>query len=443
MYLRRNFLCWMLICCPGVLALGQRKQLLSSRDLVFLSGMVKDVMEASRIYANQKISDDFGPNQTGGTLIRPGGRTSYPAFWIRDYAMSIETGYVTEQEQAHMLFLTAQSQADQTIVTKWGTQIPKGSIADHIRIDDGKSIYFPGTYSYENQGETKWGMQPPLCDQFFFIQMAYFYTKYFSKSDHLRQEIKGMKLIDRLELAYRMPPVDSLTKLVEVQDDNRGVDFGFRDAIYMTGKLCYTSILKYQAAKQMAYLMRELGEVGKSEHYKQEASSLQNAILNTFVDKDGMLRASTGRSAQPDVWATALAVHVGILTGLDKRKVAKHLRSAYLKGSMSQRGNIRHVLSSDDFSGTTAWERSLVAVNTYQNGAYWGTPTGWVCEAIASIDLKLARKLAKQYMQDLRVGDFRKGEKFGAPWECFHLGLSQNPVYLTTVAVPFISFKNQ
>ena len=443
MHSRIQILFFAILLMPCALVQGQHKNILDTNDLTFLEEMVKDVMEASRIYPGQKISKDFGPNQTEGILIRPGGRTSYPAFWIRDYAMSIETGYVSEKEQKHMLELTASTQSDSLIWTKWGTSIPKGSIADHIRIDDGKPIYFPGTYSFENQGEKKWGMQPPFCDQFFFIQMAYFYVKSFSKTIQLTNEIKGVKLIDRLEMAYQMPPSDTRSHLVQVDETNRGVDFGFRDAIYITGKLCYASLLKYQAAKQMAYLFTKMGNKSKALRYQQEANILKISIKGTFIDARGMLRASTGISAQADVWATSLAIHLGVLTGQSRLKAAQYLRDSYLRGELSQKGNVRHIIKSDDFSSTTAWEKSVVPINTYQNGAYWGTPVAWVCQAIAFVDLPSAQKLAKEFIQELREGDFRKGDTFGSPWECFNDKLTQNPVYLTSVAVPLIIFKKK
>ena len=443
MHSRIQILFFAILLMPCALVQGQHKNILDTNDLTFLEEMVKDVMEASRIYPGQKISKDFGPNQTEGVLIRPGGRTSYPAFWIRDYAMSIETGYVSEKEQKHMLVLTASTQSDSLIWTKWGTSIPKGSIADHIRIDDGKPIYFPGTYSFENQGEKKWGMQPPFCDQFFFIQMAYFYVKSFSKTIQLTNEIKGVKLIDRLEMAYQMPPSDTRSHLVQVDETNRGVDFGFRDAIYITGKLCYASLLKYQAAKQMAYLFTKMGNKSKSFRYQQEANLLKLSIIRTFIDARGMLRASTGISAQADVWATSLAIHLGVLTGQSRLKAAQYLRDSYLRGELSQKGNVRHIIKSDDFSSTTAWEKSVVPINTYQNGAYWGTPVAWVCQAIAFVDLPSAQKLAKEFIQELREGDFRKGDTFGSPWECFNDKLTQNSVYLTSVAVPLIIFKKK
>ena len=443
MHSRIQILFFAILLMPCTLVQGQQKSILGTNDLVFLEQMVKDVMEASRIYPGQKISKDFGPNQTEGVLIRPGGRTSYPAFWIRDYAMSIETGYVSEKEQKHMLELTASTQSDSLIRTKWGTSIPKGSIADHIRIDDGKPIYFPGTYSFENQGEKKWGMQPPFCDQFFFIQMAYFYVKSFSKTPTLSKEINGVKLINRLEQAYQMPPSHPRSHLVQVDETNRGVDFGFRDAIYITGKLCYASLLKYQAAKQMAYLYGKMRNKSMSLRYQQEANLLKLSIIRTFIDTRGMLRASTGMSGQADVWATSLAINLGVLTGKSRLKAAQYLRDAYLRGELSQKGNIRHVVQSDDFSATSAWEKSVVPINTYQNGAYWGTPVGWVCQAIAYVDLPSAQKLAKEFIQELREGDFRKGDTFGSPWECFNDKLTQNPVYLTSVAVPLIIFKKK
>jgi hypothetical protein len=441
MHFKIRILLFTIILLPCIAVQGQHKNLLDAQDLRFLEQMVKDVMEASRIYPGQKISKDFGPNLTNGILIRPGGRTSYPAFWIRDYAMSIETGFVSKKEQKHMLELTASTQSDTLIRTKWGTHIPKGSIADHIRIDDGKPIYFPGTYSFENQGDKKWGMQPPFCDSFFFIQMAYFYVRSFSQTATLSKEIKGVKLIDRLDLAYHMPPFDPISKQIEVNDENRGVDFGFRDAIYITGKLCYASLLKYQAALHLAYLYSKMGNKPKVIEYQKEAKLLKASISQTYINTRGMLRASTGASAQADVWATSLAIHLGVLSGKPRLKAAKYLRDAYLKGELSQKGNIRHVIKSDDFSSTSAWEKSVVPINTYQNGAYWGTPVAWVCQSIAAVDRPSAQKLAKEYMQELREGDYRKGEHYGSPWECFNENLTQNPVYLTSVAVPFIIFK--
>jgi hypothetical protein len=67
---------------------------------------------------------------------------------------------------------TGSGRAAQGYVATSGSQVPVGAIADHIRIDYGKPVFFPGTYSAETQGGKKWGMTPPYCDQFYFIHMT-------------------------------------------------------------------------------------------------------------------------------------------------------------------------------------------------------------------------------------------------------------------------------
>jgi hypothetical protein len=422
---------------------AQSGKWIDQNDLDFLEKMAKDVTDSSRIYPGQRIYSQFGSNNTGGTLIRPGGRNSYPAFWIRDYAMSLDGGFVTQKEQLHLLLLTAATQSDRFQTTKWGTFIPQGAIADHIRIDDSKPIYFPGTYDFEEQGETKWGRQPPFCDAFYFIHMVWYYAIQEKNESILLQIVDGVSIIERLEWAFNSVPSAAKSPLVSVNEENRGVDFGFRDAIYMTGDLCFSSILKYQAAKELAEIFQKVGQANRYAHYKNCARSLKKLIPATFLTRSGLLKASTGISSQNDVWSTSFGAYLGILTNRQAAKASAALNEAYLKGHLSWKGNIRHVLKSDDFDATNVWERSLVKKNTYQNGAYWGTPVGWVAQLMAKTETQNARKLVKEYIQELRDGDFRKGEKYGSPWECFNVNSQQNSVYMTSVLCPFIVFKSK
>ena len=69
MHSRIQILFFVILLMPLAIVKGQQKSILEANDLVFLEQMVKDVMEASRIYPGQKISKDFGPNQTNGVLI--------------------------------------------------------------------------------------------------------------------------------------------------------------------------------------------------------------------------------------------------------------------------------------------------------------------------------------------------------------------------------------
>ncbi|MBN8787340.1 MAG: hypothetical protein J0I84_09625 [Terrimonas sp.] len=421
---------------------SQKKQtLISNDDLLFLKTITSAVIDSSRIFPGQAIPS-FGENNTGGVLIRPGGRNAYPSFWIRDYAMALETGFITAKEQKHMLLLAASTQCDQTWITKNGSLIPLGAIADHIRIDNSLPIYYPGTYSYEEQGTKQFGTTPPYCDQFYFVHMAYNYVKTTSDVVLLNKDINGTRLIDRLEIAFKVPPVRADNHIVYTNDAFRGVDFGFRDAEEITGDLCFASLLKYRAASEMAELFTMIHQPLKADRYKQIASAIKKALPSTFADEKGMLRASTGKSKQADTWSTAYAVWLNVLEGDDLTKACQALSDAYEKGTLAYKGNIRHILITDDFNEKTAWEISLSRKNEYQNGAYWGTPTGWVCYAIALVNQKNAQQLAKAYIDDLRENDFRKGGEAAAPYECFYPpSHQQNPLYMTTVACPYIVFK--
>jgi hypothetical protein len=272
--------------------------------------------------------------------------------------------------------------------------------------------------------------------------MAYCYIKSTSDFKLLLYEINGLQLIDRLELAFKVPPARMNNQIVYCTENFRGVDFGFRDAEVITGDLCFSSILKFRASIELSELFEMIKNKNKAENYRTIAVKIKKNLPEIFLDQRGMLLASTGKSRQADVWGTALAVYLNILEGENSERACRFLSESYKNGNLAFDGNIRHILNCDDFNNTTAWEVSLVKKNTYQNGAYWGTPTGWVCYAISKVDYPLAQKLANEYVAELRKNDFRKGDEFGAPYECFYpSGYKQNPVYMTSVTCPLIVFR--
>src|SRR3546814_18375155 len=93
---------------------------------------------------------------------------------------------------------------------------------------------------------------------------------------------------------------------------------------------------------------------------------------------------------------------------------------AYQNGTLAYKGNIRHCYQGEEFYNTTAWEKGIVRYNQVNDGAYWGTPVGWVAYAICMTDPALARKLIGEYISELKESDFRKGSEFQGPYECFY-----------------------
>jgi len=428
-----------LISAPGHGA--DSPDVLSAEDLSFLTELTAAVLEASRVPAGATVAG-CGPNTTGDTLIRPGGRNAYPAFWIRDYAMSLEAKLITPAEQRHMLFLTAKHQPDKEIVLPTGSVLPPGSIPDHISFGD-VPIFFPGVLQeYDAQGGPQWGKYPCLDDQFFFVHMAAQFGEQSGDSTFLKEMVNGKPLLQRLEEAYAMPPSHPENGIVYAAEEARGVNFGFFDTTVHTGDLLFCSLLKYRAALELAALCEKSGEAGKTARYRREAKTLSAAAESIFCQADGWLRASTGRSEQVDVWGTAFAVYIGALSPEAEQAASKALVEALHKGTIAWQGGIRHVPTDRDFSATTAWETSYAKKNRYQNGAYWNTPAGWVCYAVAKVDYPAAQKLAEEYIAQLRADDFRNGLKFGSPWECMHADENhrQNPVYLTSASCPLAAF---
>ena len=78
---------------------------------------------------------------------------------------------------------------------------------------------------------------------------------------------------------------------------------------------------------------------------------------------------------------------------------------------MANRGNIRHVLTTDDYNESTVWERGLTEKNSTRMEPI-GERQPRVCDAIARVDIEAAKQLAKEYIDDLRAGDYRKGTDF-------------------------------
>jgi hypothetical protein len=416
---------------------------LKSLNLSFLETITADVVEASRVYPGQRVGES-AINTTGGVLIRPGGRDCYPAFWIRDYALSLESGFITSHEEEHAFLVTSACQADADWIPGGGGLVPRGSIPDHITFD-GKAIYYPGTLDdYYGQGGI-WGPLPPFDNAHFYIHMAHRLV-FFNKGDILEKVIRGIPIWQRLNLAYESIPQDGETGLVSCSEANRGVSFGFNDTVFHCGHLLFPSLFRLEAALEMAEIANLIGDQERQDYYTIQAELIARNIHRFFSRSTGLLHASTGISSQPDIWASAYAVFCSKLPSELTQHISETLADLYNQGKISWKGNIRHIPVGMDFNSQSAWERvtsGYQQLNLYQNGAYWGMPVGWVCYAINQVDPIAALHLAEEYLQELQQNDYRQGVEYGSPWECMHPdnNYRQNPVYMASLTCPLGVFR--
>jgi hypothetical protein len=412
-------------------------------DLEFLRGMAIDVIEASRVKPGSNGGGHWPlTNFCGFALITPG-KDTYPAYWIRDFSMSLESGLISPPDILNHLLLTCRAQNGPTeLKLANGLHVPPWAIPDHINYD-GRPSFYPGTYSSgDDQGAGACGRLPPADDHYEFVHIAYVYWQATRDSKALSLPVGGVTIFDRLEKAFACPATDPNTGLVETTEEDRAVGFGFCDVEVHTGKLLFASLLRYRAAGELAQLARALGRAELAAKYRQTQKIIRASVGATFADPaaiGGWLRASTGLSCQPDVWGTLVALHLKILGRAEAAAARRTIATAVRDGTITREGGVRHVPTNMDFSRTTAWERSMSPVNTYQNGGYWHTASGWLIEALWDKDRTLARQVFAEMILHLRGQDFRKGTGFGAPWEvCGPDGRGrQNPIYMASVALPY------
>ncbi|MBI4326731.1 MAG: hypothetical protein HY674_15920, partial [Chloroflexi bacterium] len=426
----------------GAFAAAVSPQSQHAQDMRFLSDLTRDTVAASRVRPGHKAGGS-PTNSCGVTLIMPGGRGGYPAFWIRDFAMSLESGFVTAEEMLNHLRLTAQRQNGPVArPLKHGLIIPPFAIPDHINFDGG-AVFYPGTYSSgDDQGNGAFGILPPADDHYEFVHIAWCLFRRSSMAGFLQEKINGRPLLERLVAAYGAPRTDPLTGLVVTDEAQRAVGFGFCDAIYFSGQMLFPSLLRYRAAGQLAELFEATGKPERAGEYRQIQQRISENLAPTFGEParlQGWLMAATKVGRQPDVWGTLYALHLGAIKGAPADRAADTIADAVRRKTIVFEGAVRHVPTDLDASPHSAWERTAgVAVNTYQNGAYWHTPTGWLVEALLRCDPQLASQVFDDYIRHLRAQDFRRGPGHGAPWECFGpKGYKQNGVYMTSVTLPW------
>ena len=416
---------------------------LPKADCDFLRDMTHDVVEASRVRPGSNGGGRWPlTNSCGFTLITPG-KDTYTAFWIRDFSMAVDSGFISAEELRNHLRLICKAQNGPVeLKLANGLHVPAWAIPDHINYD-GRPTYYPGTYaSGHDQGTGTFGRLPPIDDHYEFVHIAYKYWKVSGDAAVFGVEDNGVTVFERLARAFACPTIDPETGLAETTEGDRAVGFGFCDAEIHTGRLLFASLLRYRAAGELAELAKTLGRHERVAGYRQIQKTIRANLTRTFGDltrEDGWLRASTGLSSQPDVWGTLFALRLGVLDRSRAPAARKTVGDAVRRGTITLEGGVRHVPTDRDFSQTTAWERSLSARNTYQNGAYWHTASGWLIEALWRKDRPLALHLFGEMMSHLRAQDFRKGHGYGAPWECYGPNgqARQNAVYMASVALPY------
>lgn len=398
------------------LALG----LLAPADEAALHEQARKVVASARLAPGQ-VSGKWR-NATPYAVHVPGGNMGYPAFWVRDAVMMLGADLVPANEIEGWIRLMASTLRTSEWNVRPGVVVPAYAVPDHITFE-GKACFYPGSYDTgTKQGGNPYGKYPPLDDHFYFLSAVYEHWK-LTRDVRLFREV-GLPVVEKV---YAVAPSEAGTGLVTAGpvDTENAKDWGFCDTVSKSGKLLFPSVLKFRAARQLAELFEASGDAAKARLYRKQADALRRAIGRTFLREDGWLYSATGVGNQPDVWGSAFAVWAGAVDAKTAARVARTLVAAYRGGKVVKQGCVRHLPEG-------VWERTGAKPGTYQNGGYWGTPSGWYIAAMYRVDPEAARQMAREFVEFVRTSP---------QWEWFNpeTGKNANPQYVATVALPYIS----
>ena len=209
--------------------------------------------------------------------------------------------------------------------------------------------------------------------------------------------------------------LDENHELLYLKDDinkNLVIDWGFTDCIKKTGHVLFGNLLKLDTYRSLSEIHRYLGNKENQMMFQSRYLNLQDELIEKLLDDSTHLFFSaTGINKKIDVWGNAFAVYLGVLpSGIEEIVTKSLLRN---KEKYCWKGHVRHLFKPETWEAFMPWPASLLRFrpNTYQNGAYWGTPSGWVAYTLE----KAKKGEGKKLLEDLLLY-FRK---IGI-YECIH-----------------------
>ena len=341
--------------------------------MAWLQSKSKEMIPASR--CAMKDGTAAFPPQVGG---------GYDAFWLRDYAYMVEgcSEAFSDKEltDACRVFV--------------GGQRADGACVDCIKFD-GTPIYKPG---FGSMGDN------PVADGSQFTVAVVWLAFQRTKDAALAK-----KYVDPLIKAMSAVPRNAGNGLVQIKPG--GYDrcpYGFTDTVRKQGDELFTSLLYFEAARQLADLLDAAERTADAKHWRVEADRVAASVRTVFWDANvGLFRAATVQCKEPDIWGSAYAVYLGIASKEQASTVAQYFKQHYAE--IVCRGQIRHL------PGGVYWQVACPK-DEYQNGGFWATPTGWFVYTLDLVDPALADRTVFDLVREMRRNGYAEwvfGEKRG------------------------------
>ena len=185
-----------------------------------------------------------------------------------------------------------------------------------------------------------------------------------------------------------MPRKDGL---IWIDPENPHTPYGFTDQVRKTGTELYSSLLYWEASRMLAEMAKAVGDTAVAEDFQIRATLVEKNLSSLWDEKTGMYLAASQDCRQTDIWGSAYAVYIGFPDKKRNERICQYLAENYKNIVFA--GQVRHLPAGEHWNRTSQY----IGKDQYQNGAYWGTASGWVAYAIAQVDPPLASEDAGRY----------------------------------------------
>ncbi len=309
--------------------------------------------------------------QDGTALYFPGG--GYDACWTRDFCYMVEGAgrLIPSEEILACIDFLLRGQRDD------------GAMPDRVE-SDGKAIYMAGPE------DAPLGEDPPTDNAQFMVKLVAAYVdltdEYAAFLQRREQLYDGMEQVPR-----------GKDGLVEVDRNYPHSTYGFTDGIAKTGKVLFSSLLYWEACRRLAELCAGCEYHDEAHDWYEQAELLKRSLDQFYDHQYGLYRAASDQCRQLDLWGSSYACVVRLASKSRARQVGEFFCSA--PEVSIWHGHIRHLPVGE------YWERLLteIELDTYQNGAFWAVPSGWVAQVMATYDEAAARDVIYDLLEFWRV----------------------------------------
>ncbi len=347
---------------------------------------------------SQKLIEGCRARAYDGTwLYTPDGISSYNALWLRDFSYMVEyAGFAIPNEEIEGCIRYAIRHRRED-----------GWMPDRA-CGDGTGVYAAGEMGHPI-GEANLDNTP------FLVFTVYDLSK---RLDAEKFKPKWKEWEPHLTTGLKLIPLSG-NGLVYNDPKRLHSPYGFTDTVAKSGELFMESLLFWRACKQMAELSQKFG-TGEISWYEKCMSAVEETIGLLRDKNSGGYFAASGACKQLDIWGMAYLLFIDFpVSKEEKQGILSFLKTHY--ENYMYCGQVRHLLKGE------YWQALLIDVpeETYQNGAYWATASGWVIGSLAEYAPELALRTLRevtQYFQE--EGSF----------ECVNEGYQKLPSFVVSAA---------